>query len=120
MSISGEVPGVPPTSGIGVPAVSGWARALRCRAGRVALAGLIAGGVLLVPGAARAASGGKQAESKQEAAPPPPASGARPKKVSPYAIATRRHMHAAAEAGDRANRAAAVGPSRRSARFRRE
>lgn len=119
MSIPGEVPSVPPTIRVGFP--SGWARALRSCAGRVALAGLIAGGMLLGPRLARAVTPtGKQAESKQGEAAATPTSGGRPKKVSPYAIAIRRHMHAAAEAGDRANRAAPVGPSPHSARFRKE
>ena len=85
--------------GAGIP----FHRVMRGCARRMALAGLVAGNLLLTPALAGAATQDEKPKSAQDAKPKPaavaataPAAG-KPK-VSPYAIANRRHVEAAAEA----------------------
>ena len=91
MSMFGEMLREQPMLRAELAAVRRWARALRACAGRMALAGLIAGGMLVGPGMAGAATqNAKQGESAEAT---PSRNG--PKKVSPYAILNRRRLEAA-------------------------
>jgi hypothetical protein len=71
--------------------VTRLASAPRACAARMALAGLIAGSILLTPDVSEAAT--QNAKQGESAAAPPSSNG--PKKVSPYAILNRRRLEAA-------------------------
>src|SRR2546430_16620062 len=88
MSMFGEMLREQPMLRAELAAARRWARALRACAGRMALAGLIAGGMLLGPGMDGAATqNAKQGESAEAT---PSRNGA--KKVCHYAVLNRRRL----------------------------